>query len=147
MGILPQYQPRRIERFDEILPDQVAIHRLAGRRHTHEDVLLLVGLESDSLGERRVEQTEAVRIVLLPQPSQGVAAPTPHADGLPFADGVYDEDHRFVEGTGEKPSSGVAFVVANVAHGDTRGGNDARSWRRRCGRLPRTVRPTPCGPV
>ena len=83
---------------DEMVEDELSVFGFAVRGEAHHLVFTVVDLETEIVGEGRVEQTKRMREMNLPHDLDLVAATEADGGGGPFADPVHGQDHGLVEG-------------------------------------------------
>ena len=83
--------------FHHLADDAIDIARLAVRRQPHELVFARIDLEPAVVRERRVEETERMRELLLVRDLEMVAATDTVRRGGPLTDTVHRQDRRLLE--------------------------------------------------
>ena len=96
---------------DHLLHDAIEVDGLPVRREPHHLVLGAVDLEAEVVGERAVEEAQAVREADLLEEGDVRALAHAEAGGGPLAHAVHGEDGRLLERRDEEAGRGMAHVV------------------------------------
>ncbi len=96
---------------DHLLHDPLEVRGLPVGSEAHHLVLGAVDLEAEVVGERAVEEAQAVGEADLFEEGDVPALAHPEGGGGPLAHPVHGEDRRLLEGGGEEAGGRVAHVV------------------------------------
>src|SRR3990172_7863991 len=96
---------------DQVLANEIGIHRFAVRRETHELVFTGVDLESGEVGEGRVQEADRVREMNFLEQRDLVALALHYRGRGPLADAIHGENERILEWRRIERRGGVRQVV------------------------------------